>query len=135
MFDVEAQLLEWVANEFGVAWQVEVREGLRRARAGHAAEVYVARNQEEILGFAAHGVWGGRLFGPMGAARAARGTGIGSRLLRECLADQFMAGQERSDIGWVGPVTFYSKVVGARISRVYRLSSKQIAPGAMRPSG
>jgi GNAT superfamily N-acetyltransferase len=126
--DVEARLFEWVDNEFGGSWQLEVREALRKARAGHAAEVYVARNQEEFLGFAAYGVWGSRLFGPMGTAPAARGTGIGSRLLRECLADQFVAGQRRSDIGWVGPVSFYSKVVGARISRVYRLSAKQIKP-------
>ena len=127
--DVEARMFEWITAEFGIAWQVEVREALRRAQAGHAAGVYVALNQEEILGFAAYGVLRGRLFGPMGTAPAARGTGIGSRLLRECLADQFMAGQERSDIAYVGPVSFYSRAVGARISRVYRLSSKRIVSG------
>lgn len=88
-----------------MAWRVEVAETLRRARAGQTAGVYVARNQEETLGFAAYGAQRRRLFGPMGTGAAARGTGIGSRLLRECLADQFVAGLERADIGWVGPGT------------------------------
>ena len=125
----EELLLDWIATQFGGAWRIEVAETLRRARNGQIAGLYVARSQEEILGFAAYGAQRRRLFGPMGTAAAARGTGIGSRLLRECLADQFVAGLEHADIGWVGPVSFYSKVTGARLSRVYRLSSKRIVSG------
>jgi ribosomal protein S18 acetylase RimI-like enzyme len=125
---VERRLLDWVASEFGVAWRVEVAETLRRSRAGQTAGVYIGMRHEQIVGFAAYGAQRQRLFGPMGTALSARGTGIGSRLLRECLAEQFVAGLEHADIGWVGPVGFYSKVVGARVSRVYRLFSKSIGP-------
>jgi GNAT superfamily N-acetyltransferase len=126
--DDERRLLAWITSEFGEGWRLEVAETLERARAGRIAGAYVARNHEEILGFAAYGAQRRRLFGPMGTTAAARGTGIGSRLLRECLAEQSVAGLGRVDIGWVGPTRFYSKVVGARVSRVYRRSAKRISP-------
>jgi hypothetical protein len=47
-------------------------------------------------------------------------------LLRRCLADQRAFGVTRAEIGWVGPVPFYSRAVGARIERVFFLYRKQL---------
>nr|WP_256862898.1 hypothetical protein [Microbispora sp. GKU 823] len=57
----------------------------------------------------------------MGTAEAARGLGVGRVLLRRCLADQAAAGQTSAQIGWVGPLRFYSRTVGARTERVFWL--------------
>ncbi len=89
------------------AWEVE-----------HASGCHYAVRSGEVLGFAA---WGARpsWFGPMGSARAARGLGIGRVLLRRCLAEQRDAGLTHAEIGWVGPLQFYSRAVGARAERVF----------------
>ncbi|MBX6383696.1 MAG: GNAT family N-acetyltransferase [Microbispora sp.] len=91
------------------AWEAEQATGL-----------HVAERDGEILGFAA---WGTRprWFGPMGTAPAARGLGVGRVLLRRCLAEQAAAGQTSAQIGWVGPLRFYSRAVGARAERVFWL--------------
>lgn len=88
--------------------------------AEHAGGCHYAARGSEILGFAA---WGARpaWFGPMGTAPAARGLGVGRVLLRRCLADQRAAGQENAEIGWVGPLRFYSRAAGARAERVFWL--------------
>lgn len=88
--------------------------------AEQAAGLHYAYRDGEILGFAA---WGARplWFGPMGTAPAARGLGVGRVLLRRCLADQAAAGQTSAQIGWVGPLRFYSRAVGARAERVFWL--------------
>lgn len=96
------------------AWEVE-----------HAAGCHYAVRSGEFLGFAA---WGARptWFGPMGTAPAARGLGIGRVLLRRCLADQRDAGLDRAEIGWVGPLRFYSRAVGARAERVFALYRRRL---------
>lgn len=96
------------------AWEAEQATGL------HYAFRDGASRDGEILGFAA---WGARplWFGPMGTAAAARGLGVGRVLLRRCLAEQAAAGQTSAQIGWVGPLRFYSRAVGARAERVFWL--------------
>ena len=79
-----------------------------------------------ILGFAAYGSSRPSWFGPMGTTAAARGRGIGSVLLRRCLADQRANGYDTAQIGWVGPMPFYSTAVGARVERVFFLYRKQL---------
>ncbi|WP_310740508.1 GNAT family N-acetyltransferase [Microbispora sp. H10885] len=96
------------------AWEAEQATGLHYAtRAG------------EILGFAA---WGARpsWFGPMGTAEAARGLGVGRVLLRRCLAEQAAAGLASAQIGWVGPLRFYSRAVAARAERVFWLYRRRL---------
>jgi hypothetical protein len=55
----------------------------------------------------------------MGTDAAERQHGIGTVLLKRCLADMKSAGLETARIGWVGPVGFYARVLGARVERVY----------------
>jgi GNAT superfamily N-acetyltransferase len=88
--------------------------------------LHVATRDGAFLGFAAHAAQRVPVFGPMGTAPAARGLGIGAVLLRRCLADQRDAGVEVAEIGWVGPVRFYSRAVGARLGRVFWTYEKAV---------
>ena len=119
--DVPA-LADFALATFGSGWAGEITDSVGRDRAGcHLA----AGPAGEILGFAAYGSrpnW----FGPMGTAPAAQGMGIGSVLLLRCLADQRATGLDTVQIGWVGPMPFYSAVVGARVERVFFLYRKQL---------
>ncbi|MEU3166524.1 GNAT family N-acetyltransferase [Streptosporangium sp. NPDC006930] len=97
---------QWNANW---AWEAE-----------QAAGCHYAVREGEILGFAA---WGARpsWFGPMGTAPAARGLGVGRVLVRRCLAEQRATGMSSAQIGWVGPLRFYARTVGAHAERVFWL--------------
>jgi ribosomal protein S18 acetylase RimI-like enzyme len=132
--DVPA-LADFALTNFGSGWAGEITHSVGRDRAVPSAQAgtisrrsgcHVAVGADgEILGFAAYGSrpsW----FGPMGTAPAAQGLGIGSVLLRRCLADQRAAGQDTVQIGWVGPLPFYSGVVAARVERVFFLYRKQL---------
>ncbi|WBC12726.1 GNAT family N-acetyltransferase [Micromonospora sp. WMMA1998] len=107
---------------FGGTWDGELAGSVGRPDAG----AHLAERDGEILGFAAWGSARPSWFGPMGTAPAAEGSGIGGVLLRRCLRDQAAAGIGAAQIGWVGPVPFYSGAAGARIERVFFLYRKAI---------
>lgn len=94
--------------------------------AANAAGLHHAERDGRVLAFAA---WGARpsWFGPMGTAPEARGTGLGRVLLLRCLADMRAAGLRTAQIGWVGPLRFYSRAVGARAERVFWLYGRELA--------
>jgi predicted N-acetyltransferase YhbS len=116
-------LAAFVRANFSDSWAAEVADSIGRRGAG--CHVAYRAEEGEPLGFAAYGSSRPSWFGPMGTAKAARGLGIGVVLLRRCLLDQRAAGLARAEIGWVGPVPFYSAAVGARIERVFLLFRKQ----------
>jgi mycothiol synthase len=110
-----------VSGQWGSAWTAEVE----RAVLGNGG-VHAAFRDGQPIAFAA---WGGcrpSWFGPMGTLPAAKGLGLGSILLRRCLADQAALGLDSAQIGWVGPVPFYSHTVGAFIDRVFFLFCKAL---------
>jgi mycothiol synthase len=104
------------------SWPDEVAATLRRQPAG----CHVACRGEQYVGFACHGSVRPGWFGPMGTLPPERGRGIGSVLLRRCLSDMQTAGLATAWIGWVGPVRFYARAVGARTERVYWLYRKAL---------
>ncbi|MEU1585823.1 GNAT family N-acetyltransferase [Micromonospora sp. NPDC005710] len=110
-------LTAFARSTFGGAWDGELTGSVGRADAG----CHLAERDGEVLGFAAYGSSRPSWFGPMGTAPAAEGSGIGGVLLRRCLRDQQAAGLSQAQIGWVGPVPFYSGSAGARIERVFFL--------------
>ena len=87
---------------------------------------HVACRDSGYVGFACHGCVRAGWFGPMGTLAEEREHGIGSLLLKRCLADMKAAGQSVARIGWVGPVQFYARSVDARIERVYWLYRKTL---------
>jgi mycothiol synthase len=117
------RLTEFALANWGSGWAGEIVDSIGRDRAGcHIA----LESDGTLLGFAAYGSSRPSWFGPMGTTSAARGRGIGSILLRRCLADQRDSGLASAQIGWVGPVPFYSGAVGARVERVFFLYRKQL---------
>jgi predicted N-acetyltransferase YhbS len=104
------------------AWPQEVAAALARRPSG----CHVACRGSRYVGFACHGVSRRGWFGPMGTEESERQHGIGSVLLKRCLADMKAAGQRTARIGWVGPVRFYVRAVGARVERVYWLYRKDL---------
>jgi mycothiol synthase len=120
--DVPA-LTAFALTNFGSGWAGEITHSVGRGKAG----CHLAINSAgDILGFAAYGSSRPSWFGPMGTTPAAQGLGIGSVLLRRCLAEEKAAGYDRVQIGWVGPVPFYSGAIGARVERVFFLYRKQL---------
>lgn len=111
---------EWVRGIWGDGWAWEVAQSLGRDGAG----CWVAVRDGEILGFAAYGANRPSWFGPMGTAPTAEGLGVGRVLLRRCLADQRADGHGTAQIGWAGPVAFYSKTVDARLERIFWIYTK-----------
>jgi predicted N-acetyltransferase YhbS len=108
-------LSAFAAGAFEGSWGEEVADSIGRPGAG----CHFADRDGEVLGFAAYGSSRPSWFGPMGTAPAAQGLGIGGVLLRRCLIDMRDAGHGSAQIGWVGPVPFYSAAVDARIERVF----------------
>jgi mycothiol synthase len=103
-------------------WPEEAAATLTRQPAG----CHVACRGEHYVGFACHGSVRRGWFGPMGTLASERSHGIGSVLLRRCLRDMKEAGLDTARIGWVGPVRFYARSVGARVERVYWLYRKAV---------
>lgn len=112
-----AALIPIVDAEWGIQWVREIKA---------SRGVHVAVKGGEPVAFAA---WGGARsswFGPMGTLPSAEGLGIGSILLRRCLQEQATTGITRAQIGWVGPVPFYSGAADAFIERVFFLYRKPL---------
>lgn len=119
----EKALRVWSDREFGGTWGEEAAMALRH----ELPRLHVAVRDGAFLGFAGHGIQRFAMFGPMGTDPAARGLGIGAVLLRRCLADMREAGIEVAEIGWVGPVRYYAKTVGATLGRVFWAFEKPVA--------
>jgi mycothiol synthase len=118
----EASIRPWL-DTWGGSWTAEALAGLRY----EPVRCHVARAADgQWLGFAAWGVNAPTWFGPMGTEQTERRHGIGSVLLKRCLADQRAAGFTRAEIGWAGPYTFYARSVDAWISRIFWLYRKEL---------
>ena len=103
-----------------LAWEVE-QSARRRPSACHVAR---RTGTGDYVAFACHHSNRAGWFGPMGTDPSVRRFGIGSVLLRRCLADLAAQGRTEAQIAWVGPIGFYARGVGARISRVFWLFEK-----------
>jgi len=119
-----APITDWLAAGpwGGSAWPQEAAVALARRPPG----CHVACRDSRYVGFACHGSIRRGWFGPMGTLESERQHGIGALLLRRCLADMRADGLQTARIGWVGPVRFYARTVGARIERVYWLYRKAL---------
>jgi mycothiol synthase len=113
-------LLPWIRDTFNKGWEWETAQAVSQR---YAACHFAVRDGRPAA-FAAFGGLRPSLFGPMGTDPAARGHGLGRELLRRCLADQHRLGLVTAQIGWAGPVRFYSTSVGAYIERVFFMYAK-----------
>jgi GNAT superfamily N-acetyltransferase len=115
-------LRSWAERVFNATWAWEIEQSVLAPGAG----CHVAWRDGAVLAFAGHGANRPSWFGPMGTDPDARNLGLGKVLLRRCLAAQRDAGLDSAQIGWVGPIPFYSRTVGARVDRIFWLYRKEI---------
>lgn len=108
------------------AWIHEVRRsfGFAPKRIHIAVDEYRTEHQSQVgsvVGFASYdgNNSGTGVFGPMGTHSNFRGKGIGSILLKRCMRDLKLQGYKQAIIPWVGPISFYTREVHARIDRVF----------------
>lgn len=99
----------FIERHFATSWADEATVGF----ANKPVSVWIAVEDGQIIGFAAHECTRRNFFGPTGVADSARGRGIGAALLLACLHDQRALGYAYSVIGGAGPVEFYKRHCGA----------------------
>jgi len=109
--------------QFSDVWRHEVSDSALYS----PIPLFVARNQHGVVSFAAYDVGGYGRFGPTGTRPDYRHRGIGSLLLKLCLADMRARGDAIADISWAGPLDFYSRSVGARNHRAFWAFRKALA--------
>lgn len=100
---------------FSATWEAEVCEAARF----DPPPLFIAKEGERVVAFAAYDVTGPARFGPTGTDPAYRQRGIGGALLKECLRSLRDRGEVLATIGWAGPIGFYARAVDARIHRAY----------------
>jgi GNAT superfamily N-acetyltransferase len=103
------QILAFVGSHFGAGWASECDV----AFANRPISCHIATQGGEILGFACYDSTRRGFFGPIGVAEAARGQGIGRRLLLSCLGTMETLGYAYAIVGAAGCPRFYLDVAGA----------------------
>ncbi len=99
----------WVLDRFSPGWASEVQVAFSR----DPSACLIAVRDGKLLGFACYDAVALGFFGPTGVDEAARGLGIGKALLLRTLLAMRERGYGYAAIGWVGPVDFYARTVGA----------------------
>lgn len=102
-------ILAWIGQHFSPYWVSEADAAFSR----QPASIFIAQQDNTLLGFACYDVTARGFFGPTGVSEAARGKGVGAALLLAALHDMLAQGYGYAAIGGVGPAEFYSKVAGA----------------------
>jgi len=118
------RLESFIQAGFTEVWRGEAALALQR----DIPTIFIASRDERIIGFACHGVYRADWFGPLGVDPDSRGEGLGEALLLLCLDDLAAAGVTVAQIGWIGPMAFYSKTVDARCGRVFAVLEKTPSP-------
>ncbi len=113
--DDRAGLTALCESQNHTGWAVESGMALQHEQ----PTVFVAEKNGAICAFAVHSVTGPLHFGPMLTHPDLRGLGVGSVLLKHCLADLQEAGRTRCEIVWTGPITFYARAVGATMGKAF----------------
>jgi predicted N-acetyltransferase YhbS len=93
-------------------WEAELRRGLEQGSC-----LVAASSSGEVTGFACHSVNRAGWVGPIATDPAHQHKGIAAGLMSEVCRDLAVAGHVEAEISWVGPIGFYSKAMGASVSR------------------
>jgi GNAT superfamily N-acetyltransferase len=112
-------VVDLCVRSFAPAWRKEAARGIEHGACHGAFDEAGA-----LLGFATHSVNRAGWFGPTGVDPQRQRGGVGGPLLSACLQDLRVAGLDRCEISWIGPVGFYAKTAGAEVSRVFQLVGK-----------
>ncbi|MEN4099130.1 MAG: GNAT family N-acetyltransferase [Anaerolineaceae bacterium] len=102
-------IIDWVRAHFNPLWASEVDQAI----SNQPITCYIAIYKGQLIGFSCYDATALGFFGPTGVDENFRGKGTGKALLLAALLDMKLKGYGYAIIGAVGPVEFYSKVVGA----------------------
>ena len=107
----KARVLDWIEEHFQRAWSSEADVSFAKS----PLTIFIAYQQDQILGFACYDTTAKGFFGPTGVSKEARGKGIGTLLLLKSLAALKESGYAYAVIGDAGPVEYYKKVCNAQV--------------------
>lgn len=116
----------------GQHWAWWTTESLR---ALHKDRLLISRDAEGVIdGVCAWDVNRGGWLGPIAVKPAAMGGRVGVPLLLGALHRMRADGRTRAEISWISPVRFYARNGGARISDVFIVHRRRIAPRDAAPT-
>lgn len=121
--DDDGPLQESLASTWQPVWIAEAMAALRGADAG----LHIALRDQRCVGFCAYGVKREHEVGPLGTAPGSRRLGIGTVLLKRCLAEQRSRGLTTAELVWAGPLSYFSRAVHATIGRAFWRYEKDLA--------
>lgn len=107
----KARVLEWIEKHFEKAWSSEADVAFSKS----PLKIFIAYQEDEILGFACYDTTAKGFFGPTGVSKKARGRGVGTVLLLKSLAALREEGYAYAVIGGAGPTEYYQKVCNAAV--------------------
>jgi GNAT superfamily N-acetyltransferase len=110
-------------------------ETLRGVELGTCFAALAEDDPSVALGYASHSVNRRAWVGPMATDATRQHGGVGSALLAGLCEDMQANGIDEAEIAWVGPVRFYAKAAGARVSRVFRSLTLPRPAGARGAAG
>jgi len=110
---------ELVERSLAPVWETDwVREAMA-ALASSEAGLQIATTGDRCIGFCANGINRVEDTGPMGIDMPFRNRGIGSVLLKRCVAEQIDSGVAIVNLQWTGPISFFSRALQATIKRTF----------------
>ena len=107
----KARVSAWIEEHFEKAWSSEAEVAFAKS----PLTIFIAYQQDQILGFACYDTTAKGFFGPTGVSEEARGRGIGTVLLLKSLAALKESGYAYAVIGDAGPVEYYKKIAKAQV--------------------
>jgi GNAT superfamily N-acetyltransferase len=110
-------LARHTARDWTEVWARETQTALHRS----PSAIFLAFAEDEVIGFAAHGVLRATHFGPLATAPGWRRIGLGGALTRLALVDMMALGRQTVEIAWVNvdAIPFYCRSVNARLGRAF----------------
>lgn len=125
----DGPMQESLGTDWRPTWIAELTAALRSTDSGLQFAVQGTR----YVGFCAHGLNRPHEVGPVGTSPDRRRLGIGSVLLKRCLASQRDRGLTAAELVWAGPLSYFSRTLGATIGRAFWLYTKDLAATTQAP--
>ena len=118
--------LDWWMQKHWPWWRAEVRHALGKDR------LLISHDDDGLSGFCAWDVNRKGWLGPIAVRPAAMGRRLGVPLLLGALHDMRTRGRTTAQIGWISPVRFYARTVGAVMGTAFIVARKP-APASEGP--
>lgn len=104
-----SRIRRFAEKYFSETWADEIQA----AYANKPVTLYIAIENQDVVGFAAYECTRRAFFGPAGVMEKMRERGVGKALLLVCLEGLREMGYAYAIIGGAGPTEFYAKVCAA----------------------